>query len=119
MACGLRPADEKPVLCGVWGEPGAEGAAGTEAGPSEAQDQGAWVWVTGRNSEDHAGPVAGTRSLGSQWRTWEMSSSDYFTFLKVTLAVGKRSLGARQEQRQCPLLLQQARESGEWFGLGW
>lgn len=64
MTCGLRPAGEKPVLCGVWGEPGAEGAARTEAGPFEAQDQGGWVWVTGRNSEDHAGPVAGTKEFG-------------------------------------------------------
>lgn len=29
-------------------------------GLSEAQDQGVWVWVTGRNGEDRAGPVAGT-----------------------------------------------------------
>lgn len=49
-------------------------------GPLEAQEQGAWGWVTGRDGEGHAGPVAGTKVLGSQWRTWEMSNSDYFTF---------------------------------------
>lgn len=29
-----------------------------------------------------------------------MSKSDCFTYLKVTLAVGRRCLGARQEQKQ-------------------
>lgn len=62
MTCGLRPADEEPVLCGE--SQGQREQQVQKLGLSEAQDQGAWVWVTGRNGEDSAGPVAGTKEFG-------------------------------------------------------